>query len=115
MRTFICFILKQCGVLIQILYMRETFVSMLIIGKILEESHIYMNMKESNALNGKLKTLFKHMQMGVNMNIDVNTLMDGKNRNIILLIISCIHVDNKKFVKNLIVLIITLKRIEDIL
>jgi hypothetical protein len=56
---------------------------MLIIGKISEESHIFLSMKKSNVLNGKLKISSKLMLMDVNMNIVASIVMVGKNKNII--------------------------------
>jgi len=54
---------------------------MLITGKILEESLIYLNMKRNNVLNGKLRTSSKHMPMAANMSIDASTAMVGRNKN----------------------------------
>ena len=82
MLTFICFTSKQYGVPTQILSMREMLVSMLTIGKILEESLISLTMKKSNVHNGKLRTSSKLMLMDAKTNIDANSHMDGKNKNI---------------------------------
>jgi hypothetical protein len=71
---------------------------MLIIGKTLEENHMFMNMKKISVQIGKLKISFLLMLMDASMNIDANILMDGKNKNIILSIIKCMHADNKMYV-----------------
>ena len=86
---------------------------MLITGKISEENHIFLIMKKNNVLNGKQRILFKHMQMVVNMNIDVNFLMAGKNKNIILSITKCMHVDRLNSVKNHIARTTTQNKIKD--
>ena len=86
---------------------------MRIIGKILEESLMFLNMKRSNVHHGKLRTLSKHMQMDVKMSTDANILMVGKNKNIILIIIKCIVVELEIIAKSIIVLITILKKIED--
>ena len=63
--------------------MTKHYVYMHIIGKILEESLIFMTMKKTNAHNGRLRILYKPMLMDASMNTDVNTLMVGKNKNTI--------------------------------
>lgn len=108
-----CFILKQFGAHIQIPIILEMHVYMHIIGRTLEESLIFLIMKKSNVLNGKPRILSKHMLMVVSMNIDVNFLMDGKNKNITHLIIKCMHADKLNNAKSLIALITTLKWTED--
>ena len=81
MLTFTCSISKLNGVhLIRIII--NLNVSMLTIGKILEESLISLTMKKSNVHNGKLRTSSKLMQMDAKTNIDANSHMDGKNKNI---------------------------------
>lgn len=64
--------------------MKGINVSMHITGKTLGESLKCMNMRKNNVLIGKLRTLFKHTQMDANMSTDVDILMGGKNKNIIL-------------------------------
>jgi hypothetical protein len=88
-------------------------VYMLIIGKILEGNHMYLSMIRISVHSGKLKTSYKLMLMDVNMNTDVSTHMDGRNRSIILIIIRCMHVDNKIYVQSHIVHIFILIRIGD--
>lgn len=62
----------------------EMLAFMLITGRISEESLMSLSTKESSARSGKQKILFKLMQMAVEMNTDVNFLMAGKNKSIIL-------------------------------
>lgn len=78
---FTCSISRQCGVLTLTLIIQEMLVYMLIIGKTLEESLMFSITKKSSVLNGKLRTLSKHMQMAVSMSIGASFLMDGKNKN----------------------------------
>lgn len=67
------------------LLIHVTHVSMLTIGKTTGENHIYMIMIRNNAKTGKLRLLSKIMQlMAVRMSIDVEALMVGKNKSIIL-------------------------------
>ena len=63
--------------------MQEMLAYMLITGKTLEESHMYSNMRKSNARNGRLKTSYRHMPMDANMSIGANFLMVGKSKNTI--------------------------------
>ena len=79
-----------------------------------EENLIYSNMNESNALNGKQKTLCIHILKVVAMNIDVSFLMAGKSKSIIHITIRCMHAGKESPVKNLIALISTKKVIKDI-
>jgi hypothetical protein len=83
------------------------------IGKTLEGNLISLIMKKSSAHNGRQRTLSRLMRMDVSMNIDVNSLMDGKNKNIILLTIKCMLVDKLKNVRNLIAHTTTQILIED--
>lgn len=83
MQISICFISKQFGVHTVIPIIQEMHVSTPIIGKILEGSLIFLITKKNNAPNGRLRTLFRHTQMDVSMNTDVNSLMVGKNKNTI--------------------------------
>ena len=110
----ICFISKQCGAHIVTHLILEMPVSMLITGRILEENLIYSNMNESNALNGKQKTLCIHILKVVAMNIDVSFLMAGKSKSIIHITIRCMHAGKESPVKNLTALISTKKVIKDI-
>jgi SLT domain-containing protein len=96
----ICFTSKQYGALTVMLLMHEMLASMLTIGRISGGNLTSLSMKESSALNGKQKILFKHMQMVVEMNIDVNFLMAGKNKNIIHITIRCMPVDKEKFAQS---------------
>lgn len=105
------FILKRSGVLIVTQLMPEMPVFMLIIGRILEENHMYLNMRKSNAHNGRLKTSFKLMQMVVNTNIDASSHMVGKNKSIIHLTIKCMLVDKVTHARKIIVLTIIQKKI----
>jgi hypothetical protein len=108
-----CFTLRRSGVPTVIPPMLEMFAYMLIIGRILGESPIFTTMRRINALNGKPRILCKPTLMDVKMNIDASTPMDGKNRNIILLIISFMAVDNLKPVLSLIAPTSTAKRTKD--
>ena len=71
-----------------------------IIGKISEENPMFLTMKKSNVPNGKQRTLSKHMLMDANMSTDVSSLMDGKSKNTIHLIIRCMHAVKLNSVKN---------------
>lgn len=62
----------------------EMLAFMLITGRISEENLMPLSTKESSARSGKPKILFKLMQMAVEMNTDVNFLMAGRNKSIIL-------------------------------
>lgn len=84
MLTFTCFILRQYGAHIVTLLMLEMHVFTLTTGKILEENPTSLSMRRSNVLNGKLRISSKLMLMAANMNTDVNILMGGKNKSIIL-------------------------------
>ena len=82
-------------------------------GKTLEESLIFTIMKKSNVRHGRQRHLFKHMEMGVNKNIDANTHMDGRSKNTILITIKCTRAAKSKSAKNLTAHIFTLKQIEE--
>ena len=86
---------------------------MLIIGKISEENLMFLIMKRNNALNGKLRTSFKLMQMVANMSTDASFLMDGKNKSITLSTIRCMLADRLNNVKNHIARTTTQKTTED--
>lgn len=73
-----------------------------------------LSTKESSANSGKLKILFKHMQMDVEMNTDVNFHMDGRNKNIILIIIKCMLAGREIHAQNRTVLIFILIKIKEI-
>jgi hypothetical protein len=83
--------------------MPETTVSMPITGKILEESLMFMNTKKSNVLSGRLKISYRPMQMDANKNTGVSFLMAGKSKNTIRSTTKCMLVDNKIYVRSLIV------------
>jgi hypothetical protein len=87
-------------------------VFMLIIGKILGESLIFLTMKESNVLNGRQSTSFKLMQMAVKMSIGANFLTVGKSKNIIHLTIRFMLADKDSSVRSLTVLTTTVRQIE---
>lgn len=74
---------------------------------------MFLIMKKNNAPNGRPKTLFKHMLMDASMSIDASSLMVGKSKSIILLIIKCTHADKQSSVKNLIAHTTTPNKIED--
>lgn len=63
---------------------REIYVYMLIIGKISDVDPSFINTVKNNAPIGDQGLLFHHIRMGAVMSINVQTHMDGKNKNIIL-------------------------------
>lgn len=67
-----------------------------------------LSTKESSVRNGKQKILCKHMQMVVAMNTDVNSLMAGRNKSIILKTIRCTLVDKENHARSHIALTFTL-------
>ena len=103
----ICFTSKQYGALIVMLLMLEMHASMLITGRISEENLMSLSTKESSARNGKPKILFRRMQMVVAMNTDVNFLMAGRNKSIILTTIRCTLADRVNLALNHTVLTFT--------
>ena len=113
MQISICSILKLYGVLTVILLTQEMLASMPIIGRISEESHIFLIMRKSNALNGRQNISFKHMQKDVNRSIDVSILMVGKSKNIIHTTTKCMLADNKIRVQSHIAHIFIVTRIRD--
>jgi hypothetical protein len=64
----------------------EIFVSMHIIGKILEGSHNYINIQRNNVQIGAQDNLFNHIEMDAKWNKNVKIHMDGKNKSTILTI-----------------------------
>jgi hypothetical protein len=91
----------------------EMLAFMLITGRISEENLMPLSTKESSARSGKPKILFKLMQMAVEMNTDVNFLMAGRNKSIILLTIRCMHVDKENLARNHTALTFTLTKIKE--
>ena len=64
-------------------------------GKILEESLIFLIMKENSVHNGRRNISFKLMQTVAKMIIVAGSLMDGRSRNIILLTIRSMLADKE--------------------
>ena len=93
------------------LLMLEMRASMLIIGRISEGNLMPLSTKESSARNGKPKILFRHMQMVVEMNTDVNFLMAGRNKSIILTTIRCTLADRENLALSHTALTFTLTKI----
>jgi hypothetical protein len=81
MPIFTCFTLRLCGVPFLIKIIREKFVFMHIIGKILGGSRICSITVKTNAKLGKQKRIQKHTKMGANLNIVAAHATVGKNKN----------------------------------
>lgn len=79
----IFFILKQYGVRIEKMIMRERYVYMHIIGKTTDVSHPRICIPSKCVPIGKQITLYQHMMMGASYNTIAAILMAGKNKNII--------------------------------
>jgi len=84
--------------------MNVMFVYMLIIGKIIGESHLYLTILKICAKIGTLKDSLPHTRMVVKMSIDANSVMDGKNKSSTLIISKLNSVCTVIHVKNLTVL-----------
>jgi predicted HAD superfamily phosphohydrolase YqeG len=67
---------------------KEIFVYLPIIGKISGENLSYINTQKSNAIIGDLDNLLVHIKMDAQTNINVIVVMDGKNKNITLIILN---------------------------
>jgi hypothetical protein len=80
---------------------------MLTTGKTSEENLIPLNMKGSSARSGKLRILFKRMLTDVGTNIDANSRMAGRNKNIIRTTIKCMLVGKVSPARSITVLIST--------
>ena len=87
--------------------------SMLTTGKILEDSLMFTTTEKSFAQIGKLKTSLDLIPMAAKTNIDANLVMAGKNNSIIQETTKFILVNSMVNVRNCIVRIFTLKKIED--
>lgn len=111
--TFTCSILKLYGVLIMKQIIKEMYVFMHIIGRILEENLIFIFTARSNAQIGEADSSLILIRMVVHMNINVLAAMVGKNKNTIQRTINLIHANMQNNVQNLIVLIIMVKQIKD--
>lgn len=81
-------------------------------GKILEGNPNYTIIRRSNAATGDLKNILATTEMDAKMNTDAIILMDGKNWNTILKIISSISARTERTVLSLTVPIFILSRIK---
>ena len=106
MLIFTCFILRPFGAPIQILTTQEITVYMPTIGKISEESNTSTPMRKINAPPGKLKILFRPMQMDANKNTGASTPTAGKNPSTTPSTTKSTHADKQINAKSLIVHII---------
>ena len=89
---------------------KETFVSMHIIGKISDESHIYLSTIATNVNHGKQRKIQKLTRTVVNWNIDADLATVGRSLNIILFATKhqSAVCNNKEIVKNFTALTITM-------